>query len=198
MKPIPAAVAVAVLTLLATGCTKGGGPKPSDGTATTSAADGARCGSAAVTAPPVEGLPRTWTFTAVRKTDPRWGGEKSDVVVDKPFVATVEWESDRVDEPAALAAIEGELDLNVSGSSDTVSELDRFLSDVKEKKAYVGYAAVERVTVPLSLKCHDGITVHGKLATWIDAETGVVVCATKYGKGEAPAAALKAQAEFCR
>ncbi|MFC5675199.1 hypothetical protein [Streptomyces incanus] len=142
-------------------------------------------------------LPRSLTFTAIRKVDPPWGDEKSVVLVDKPFTAKLEWESDRVDETATLAAIEDELEIITSGTSDALPELDRFLSGVKEKKTYVGYAAMEEVTVPLSLKCLDGTRIQGKLFTWVDAEIGVVVCATKYGKGEAPVAALKAQAEFC-
>ncbi|WP_157977360.1 hypothetical protein [Streptomyces triticisoli] len=190
-------MAVAVVVMSATGCTAGGNPKTSGSASATSSADGTGCGSTAFTAPPVKKLPRSLTFTAIRKVDPPWGDEKNVVLVDKPVTAKVQWKSDRVDETAALAAIEDGLELPTSGTSDALSGLDRFLSGAKEKKKYVGYAAVEKVTVPLSLKCLDGTRVQGELSTWVDAEIGVVVCATRYGKGEAPVAALKAQAEFC-
>ncbi|MFE7429071.1 hypothetical protein [Streptomyces sp. NPDC057545] len=190
-------MAVAVVAMSATGCTGGGGAKESGSAAATSSAERAGCGSTDFTAPPVKNLPRSLTFTAIRKVDPPWGDDKNVALLDKPVTAKVEWESGRVNESTVLAAIEGELELNASGTSDALSGLDRFLSGVKEKKVYVGYAAVEKITVPLSLKCLDGTKIRGKLSTWINAEFGVVVCATKYGKGEAPAAALKAQAEFC-
>ncbi|GAA3483849.1 hypothetical protein GCM10018966_083810 [Streptomyces yanii] len=197
MRPRPAWVAVAVVAMSATGCTASGTPKTSGHAIATSSAAGTSCGSTAFSAPPVKNIPRNWTFTAIRKVDPAWGDEKNVALVDKPLTAKVEWESDRVDEAAVLAAIGDESELIASGTSDALSEMDRFLSGVKEEKEYIGYAAVEKVTVPLSLKCLDGTTVQGKLFTWAEAEIGVVVCATKYGKGKAPVAALKAQTEFC-
>ncbi len=141
--------------------------------------------------------PAEWTFTAVRKVVPELGDEVRPPEIDQPFVPVVEWNTSRVDKAAAVAAIEGSLDYVASGTSNTLVDLDRVLSGVKEPRTYVGYAAVQRLSVPLTAECPDGSTVKGTLSTWSDAETGVVVCATRYAKGEAPAIALRAQADFC-
>ncbi|SDY21605.1 hypothetical protein SAMN05444365_1011083 [Micromonospora pattaloongensis] len=207
MRLAPVLATAAVLALSTGGCTASGEPSKGESRPAGASKGGSRpagtpvadsgCRHVDVAAAEAGPRSREWVFTAVRKVEPEWGEVTRPAELDKAFVAGVEWESPRVDKDAAVAAIENSLEYAASGTGGTLAELDRFLSGVKESRTYVGYSAVEKVSVPLTGECEDGSRVKGTLSTWADAETGVVVCATTYGKGEAPAVALRAQAEFC-
>ncbi|GIJ76110.1 hypothetical protein Xph01_05420 [Micromonospora phaseoli] len=186
-----------MIALSAAACTANSGPPTAEDTgspAPTARQIAAACQAADVVTSSAPGT-ATWTFTAIRKVTPDDATPAPEV--DQPLTAGVDWESP-VDTDTAVSAIENALGYVASGTSDTLVELDRFLSGVRELRAYVGYAAVEKVSVPVTADCRGGGgTVAGVLSTWSDAETGVVVCATRYAKGEASAVALRAQAEFC-
>ena len=139
------------------------------------------------------------TITTVRRVDIATGSVEPSLVRDSPIVPRIDW---RTAPPPGEEMLMDSLASDGSTAVPTypspgLDRVDAYLDDLPVKNGvYLGYVALQRVAVPLTVACPDRTPAEGTLLSWSDPQIGAIRCGLDLGAGADPAA-QRVQTEHC-
>ena len=117
--------------------------------------------------------------------------------INEPFKASIDWDAHGPSSPKINDMISEAIGLRVSGSVGGFAKVSNMLSANTENGTFVGFEAINHLTVPLTIACGKSLTATGTLNTWQGNESGILDCELRHDPDEIGPIAAEAKKLYC-